>query len=117
MRAATRMHKTALLGWAVTRARNLANSPRPEFPNMVVHASPVPKDGTDDLSENVYHAHILKPNDIDHYYTALHLREIFLRDDHFETVTGAGTSPWYIRACGRAGKFWQGIWSRLPGRK
>ena len=86
MRAATRMHKTAFLGWAVTRARNLANSPRPEFPNLVVHASPVPREGADDLSENIYHAHVVKPNDIDHYYTALHLREIFLRDNHFEAV-------------------------------
>lgn len=113
--AATLMHKKAFQGWAVTRARSLVNSPRPEFPNLVVHASPVPKAGSDDLSENIYHAHILKPNDIDHYYTALHLREIFVRDNHFEPIAGTGPGRWYVRASGRAMKFLQEVWSRLLG--
>jgi hypothetical protein len=53
---------------------------------LPVHASPVPNDGLDALSDNIYHAYILKPHELDHYYTALYVKEIFLRDNHFEAV-------------------------------
>lgn len=108
--AATRMHKRAFLGWAVARARNLINSPRPEFPNLPIHASPLPSDGVDELTENIYHAHIMRPGEIDDYYTALHVREIFLRHNHFEAVRGAEPGEpraLYSRVCDWIMRGWQ----------
>jgi hypothetical protein len=59
-------------GWAVVPAKELIQAKRD--PKLPVHASPVqdlePKD-------NLYHAHVIRPDNFDSYIMALHLRHIF----------------------------------------
>jgi len=66
----------AFNGWAVLRARQLANPPvgRAQHGTFPVIASP---DNGNGLLENIYHAHITISR-IDHYTIALHLRHLFV---------------------------------------
>lgn len=63
-------------GWAILRADKLQSPPKgPKLPPV---ASPTVGDG---LAENVYHAHVLLPEEGEHavYRNALHLRFLFAR--------------------------------------
>jgi hypothetical protein len=60
-------------GWAVLRVRQLENPPKGSL-GLAVIASPIT--GID-LNENIYHAHVVLPQSPDHYFMALHLRNLF----------------------------------------
>jgi hypothetical protein len=60
-------------GWAFLPARDLSQS-RSGFGATSLVPSPI--EGQD-LEENVYHAHVLKPEGMHHYIMALHLRHLF----------------------------------------
>lgn len=64
----------AFTGWAVITAGKLEKPPAPHRSHAVI---PSPEVG-DELNENVYHAHITTPPDLDAYSMALHLRELFV---------------------------------------
>lgn len=75
----------AFSGWLYVRARQLSEPKRgPKFPPV---ASPqVPPE-----EENVYHAHVVRPDGVDHYVMALYLREIFGR--HGEPIVLKTKAP------------------------
>jgi hypothetical protein len=59
-------------GWAVVQAKELIQSRKP--PKLPLHSSPV-KDP--EPNDNIYHSHVVKPQDLNGYLMALHLRHIF----------------------------------------
>jgi hypothetical protein len=68
-------------GWATLRVEKLTELPieRAKYEASVI-ASPITKENSSDLNDpevNIYHAHILRPKDVDHYGMALHLRYLF----------------------------------------
>jgi hypothetical protein len=72
----------AFNGWAVLRAKVLADPPLGNH-QMLVIASPITGD---DLAENVYHAHVLLPDAETWYQNALHLRHLFTSQGTVERV-------------------------------
>jgi hypothetical protein len=60
-------------GWAVLRVRQLENPPKGSL-GLAVIASPIT--GIE-VNENIYHAHVVLPQSPDHYFMALHLRNLF----------------------------------------
>jgi hypothetical protein len=68
-------------GWAVLPARHLLNARRP--PSLAVIASPIYEAAPND---NIYHAHVLRPNSMDPTHMALHLRHLFTNYGTVETV-------------------------------
>lgn len=89
-------------GWACLPARELGQS-RFGVGAMPVVASPIAGEG---LEENVYHAHVLTPDGMNHYLTALHLRHLF---GTYGQVHPAGTR------INRLAKI-QSWWHKLIGR-
>ena len=59
-------------GWAVVAARELVNARR--APSLAVIPSPV---NNPEPNDNIYHAHVLKPQHMEAQYMALHLRHLF----------------------------------------
>jgi hypothetical protein len=77
----------SFMGWAVVRAQHLEKPDK--GPSLPVIASPIPGNG-DDLAANRYHAHVEMPAAFDsfhHYLTAMHLKTIFERHYHFESIS------------------------------
>lgn len=67
-------------GWAHIKAAELLTAKYP--PSLTINASPILiKEGEDENDENIFHAHIDKPED--GYAQALHLRNLF---EHFGDV-------------------------------
>ena len=70
------IHPKSFNGWAVLSAHRLENPPKGKHTFPVV-SSPIT--GTE-LDENIYHAHVVRPDSIDDYYTmALYLRALFTK--------------------------------------
>src|ERR1035437_393533 len=77
-RAGTRLRPPKVFnGWAVLTARRFGSPPAPPGYALTVIASP--ESGTA-LDENIYHAHISTPPNLDYHSMALHLRWLF--EDH-----------------------------------
>lgn len=73
-------------GWAHIKAQDLSHAKWP--PRVVINASPVfRKEGEDDVKENIYHAHIDRPEDA--YILASHLRNLFENSGDIETYRAA----------------------------
>lgn len=72
-------------GWAFIRADKLANAPRP--PSFQVTSSPVNELEPDD---NIYHAHVERPNDMSSYSMALHLRHLFTHYGDIKSIARIG---------------------------
>jgi hypothetical protein len=90
-RAGTRFRPPkAFNGWAVLSARKFGSPPAPPAYALTVIASP--ESGTD-LDENIYHAHISAPPNMDYYSMALHLRELFETQGMIERVAEQGAPP------------------------
>jgi hypothetical protein len=73
------------VGWAVVSAKDL-NSPG-RGPSLAVHPSPVEQENEDPLSENIYHAHILRPGGYGSYEMAMHLKTIFEKRYFYEPAS------------------------------
>lgn len=59
-------------GWAVVAAKELIQAKKD--PKLPVHASPVEDE---EPKDNVYHAHVVRPDALNPYIMALHLKHIF----------------------------------------
>ena len=59
-------------GWAVLPARELVNARK--RPNLTVIASPI---NDEEPNDNKYHAHVCRPQNLEPYFMALHLRHLF----------------------------------------
>lgn len=116
--AGTRFHRPKRFdGWAVLRSTELGK-PRQGRPLMVV-PSPILGNGNEqadekDLTLNIYHAHVTKPDDMDAYDMALHLKHLFTRYGQVHAVNTLGKS-----APRRFSRKWAYKWvcnavSRLP---
>ncbi len=85
--AATKQTPEAdFIGWAVVQAKDLFS---PQGPNLSIVPDPLPHDGTNDLSENYYHAYIPRPEEYRtgpyaSYSMAVHLKMIFDRKNQLE---------------------------------
>ncbi|WP_338466397.1 hypothetical protein RXV95_12645 [Novosphingobium sp. ZN18A2] len=83
-------------GWAHIKAQDLTNAKYP--PSVVIVASPMLKDeGAPEIKENIYHAHIPRPDDV--YQLALHLRNLFEDAGSVEQLEGDDNSaggPWNL---------------------
>lgn len=70
-------------GWAVVQAKHIAQTGS-DTPDCLCVASPIKDPEPDD---NVYHAHIARPNATTHYLMALHLRNVFTTKGSVEKVS------------------------------
>jgi hypothetical protein len=101
--AATRF-KRRFQGWAVVKADKLQNPSKGA--KLQVVPSPIPMQAGEDLSDNVFHAHVEMPEDYSSYFTALHLKLIFETNFRFEASSEPKRSRGiFIRAFAWAGKF------------
>lgn len=97
--AGAQLHPPApFIGWAIVRARDLAKPPK--GPQLPVVASPIePVDG-DELSSNIFHAHVVRPATLppedQAYFMAVHLRVIFEKNYKFQEAD-APDPPWHLR--------------------
>jgi hypothetical protein len=76
-------------GWVFLRSQELRNPG--QGPSLTVVPSPIvghgnPQENETDLTLNIYHAHITKPDGIDPYEMALHLRHLFTRNVRLHRV-------------------------------
>jgi hypothetical protein len=69
--AKTRRPSVTFNGWAVLRARQFH-----EYKHQQLTVVPSPVIGND-FDENIYHAHVNTPSNIDSYSMALHLKQLF----------------------------------------
>jgi hypothetical protein len=77
-------------GWAVLRARELMKAPVCQ--NLAVIASPIQEAEPND---NIYHAHALRPQNMDPMHMALYLRHLFTNFGRVEIVRREPrVSPW-----------------------
>ena len=74
--AGTRFHPPKPFnGWIVLKARQFGKPPTAQSKYALsVNASPITGS---DLDENIYHAHVSTPENVDAYSMALHLRQLF----------------------------------------
>jgi hypothetical protein len=75
-------------GWAYLKAKDLMFPPKGIKYSSQVVASPISEK---DLAENIYHAHIVMPDDVDHYSMALHLRNIFCSYGSVHNIENKGS--------------------------
>jgi hypothetical protein len=83
--------QTSFRGWAVARAEKLQKPAK--GPELSLVASPVVATADDELTENVYHAHAVRPSTYGPYEMAMHLKMIFDRNYHFEPPTPEKSIP------------------------
>jgi hypothetical protein len=74
----------AFNGWAVLTANKFRSPPARQGYALSVIASPEEGEG---LDENLYHAHVATPDNMDSYTMALHLRELFENHGSVRRVT------------------------------
>jgi hypothetical protein len=79
-------------GWVVVTAKELVSAKRD--PSLPVLASPVLGDEPND---NMYHAHVVRPDTHDYYMMALHLKHIFTTYGKVHTVDSPAPSIWRDR--------------------
>jgi len=80
-------------GWAVLHAREIKKDRA--RPGLQIVASPV---NDPEPNDNVYHAHIDRPADMEAAFFALHLRHLFTTYGKVEPVAPASVSePWWRR--------------------
>jgi hypothetical protein len=88
-------------GWIVVPAKELVSAKR--SPSLPVLASPVPGD---EPKDNLYHAHVVRPETHDAYMMALHLKHIFTTYGTVYAV-GSPTPPiWMDRVLRIPGVGW-----------
>lgn len=75
-------------GWVSVRSQELRNPAKGR--SLAIVPSPVvslgPREDENDLATNLYHAHVKKPDDMEPYLMALHLRDLFTRDPRVHEV-------------------------------
>jgi len=76
-------------GWAVIKVKDLVNK-WAKVPQWEVHASPVEKQGSEEFSDNEYHAHANCSEENNDLGAALFLRHLFERYGQIEVVDQEG---------------------------
>jgi hypothetical protein len=76
-------------GWAVVPARELVQARKP--PRLPVIASPIID--KPEPEDNVYHAHVARPDDLTPYFMALHLRLLFTNYGRVEQHIAESETP------------------------
>jgi len=84
--------QTSFQGWAVVRAQEL-QEPVMGGPPLPLISSPVVSTTDNPLTENLYHAHAVRPSKYGSYEMAAHLKMIFERNFHFEPPVPEKTMP------------------------